>query len=44
MPMVNGKKFKYSEKGKAEAKEYAKKKGMKMMEMKKKMMKKKGMK
>jgi len=44
MPMVNGKKFEYSKKGKAEAKEYAKKKGMKMTDKKKMMMKKKGMK
>jgi hypothetical protein len=43
MPMVNGKKFEYSKKGKEMAKAYAKKSGMKMMD-KKKMMKKKGMK
>ena len=39
MPMVNGKKFEYSKKGKEMAKAYAKKSGMKMMD-KKKMMKK----
>lgn len=45
MPMVGNKKFSYDKKGKAEAKEYAKKKGMKMMGKKKMMMmKKKGMK
>jgi hypothetical protein len=43
MPMVNGKKFEYSKKGKEMAKAYAKKTGMKMSD-KKKMMKKKGMK
>lgn len=39
MPMVNGKKFEYSKKGKEMAKAYAKKSGMKIMD-KKKMMKK----
>jgi len=44
MLMVNGEKFEYSKKGKAMAKSYAKKMGMKMTDKKKKMMKKKGMK
>jgi hypothetical protein len=39
MPMVNGKKFGYDKKSKMEAKEYAKKKGMKMSMMDKKMKK-----
>jgi hypothetical protein len=38
MPMIKGKKFDYSKKGKEMAKAYAKKTGMKMMD-KKKMMK-----